>query len=50
MVPYVAEVLRGSDVHLASVATSFPSGQAPLEIKLADTRAPSRRVPTRSTW
>ncbi|NGM12260.1 deoxyribose-phosphate aldolase [Verrucosispora sioxanthis] len=39
MVPYVAEVLRGSDVHLASVATSFPSGQAPLEIKLADTRA-----------
>ncbi|MFI6130460.1 deoxyribose-phosphate aldolase [Micromonospora sp. NPDC051141] len=58
MVPYVAEVLRGSDagsgrpsggpghapagvgtVHLASVATSFPSGQAPLEIKLADVRA-----------
>ncbi|MCZ7420943.1 MULTISPECIES: deoxyribose-phosphate aldolase [unclassified Micromonospora] len=39
MVPYVAEVLRGSAVHLASVATSFPSGQAPLEIKLADTRA-----------
>ncbi|GIJ32301.1 deoxyribose-phosphate aldolase [Micromonospora sediminimaris] len=39
MVPYVAEVLRGSGVHLASVATSFPSGQAPLEIKLADTRA-----------
>ncbi|WP_410820247.1 deoxyribose-phosphate aldolase [Micromonospora sp. 050-3] len=26
-------------VHLASVATAFPSGQAPLEIKLADTRA-----------
>ncbi|WP_091646886.1 deoxyribose-phosphate aldolase [Micromonospora pallida] len=39
MVPYVAEVLRGSKVHLASVATAFPSGQAPLEIKLADTRA-----------
>lgn len=62
MVPYVAEVLRGSGagsgrpsgepggaggaapaglgiVHLASVATAFPSGQAPLEIKLADTRA-----------
>ncbi|MET7371007.1 deoxyribose-phosphate aldolase [Micromonospora arida] len=62
MVPYVAEVLRGSAagsgrpsggpghvggaapaglgiVHLASVATAFPSGQAPLEIKLADTRA-----------
>ncbi|MFC0099384.1 deoxyribose-phosphate aldolase [Micromonospora marina] len=39
MVPHVAEVLRGSGVHLASVATAFPSGQAPLEIKLADVRA-----------
>ncbi|MFG1801952.1 deoxyribose-phosphate aldolase [Micromonospora carbonacea] len=39
MVPHVAEVLRGSGVHLASVATAFPSGQAPLEVKLADTRA-----------
>ncbi len=29
----------GSGVHLASVATAFPSGQAPLEVKLADTRA-----------
>ncbi|GLY95605.1 2-deoxyribose-5-phosphate aldolase [Actinoplanes sp. NBRC 103695] len=38
MVPAVAEVLRGSGVHLASVATAFPSGQAPLEVKLADTR------------
>ncbi|MFY1675196.1 deoxyribose-phosphate aldolase [Plantactinospora sp. WMMB334] len=26
-------------VHLASVATAFPSGQAPLEVRLADTRA-----------
>jgi deoxyribose-phosphate aldolase len=25
-------------VHLASVATAFPSGQAPLDVKLADTR------------
>ncbi|MFD0784694.1 deoxyribose-phosphate aldolase, partial [Micromonospora azadirachtae] len=39
MVPYVAEVLTGSEVHLASVATAFPSGQAPLEVKLADARA-----------
>lgn len=39
MVPYVAEVLAGSGVHLASVATAFPSGQAPLDVKLADTRA-----------
>jgi deoxyribose-phosphate aldolase len=38
MVPYVYEVLKGSGVHLASVATAFPSGQAPLEVKLADTR------------
>ncbi|GIG85698.1 hypothetical protein Pen02_06340 [Plantactinospora endophytica] len=28
-----------SRVHLASVATAFPSGQAPLEVRLADTRA-----------
>ena len=38
MVPVAAEVLRGSGVHLASVATAFPAGQAPLEVKLADTR------------
>ncbi|MFB9235162.1 deoxyribose-phosphate aldolase [Plantactinospora siamensis] len=39
MVPYAAEVLRGSGVHLASVATAFPSGQAPLAVKIADTEA-----------
>jgi deoxyribose-phosphate aldolase len=39
MVPVAAEALAGSGVHLASVATAFPSGQAPLEVKLADTRA-----------
>jgi deoxyribose-phosphate aldolase len=39
MVAVAAEVLAGSGVRLASVATAFPSGQAPLEIKLADTRA-----------
>ncbi|GAB2609718.1 2-deoxyribose-5-phosphate aldolase [Paractinoplanes abujensis] len=38
MVPAAAEVLAGSGVHLASVATAFPSGQAPLDVKLADTR------------
>ncbi|WP_306204770.1 deoxyribose-phosphate aldolase [Actinoplanes sp. RD1] len=38
MVPHAAEVLAGSGVHLASVATAFPSGQAPLDVKLADTR------------
>jgi deoxyribose-phosphate aldolase len=39
MVPVAAEALRGSGVHLASVATAFPSGQAPLDVKIADTRA-----------
>ncbi|GIF64737.1 2-deoxyribose-5-phosphate aldolase [Asanoa ishikariensis] len=39
MVPVATEALAGSGVHTASVATAFPSGQAPLEIKLADTRA-----------
>src|SRR5215510_4339154 len=38
MVPVAASVLKGSGVHLASVATAFPSGQAPLDVKLADTR------------
>jgi deoxyribose-phosphate aldolase len=39
MVPAAAEALAGSGVHLASVATAFPSGQAPLPVKLADTKA-----------
>ena len=34
-----AEALRGSDVAVAAVATAFPSGRAPLEVKLADTKA-----------
>ncbi|BEL11328.1 deoxyribose-phosphate aldolase [Actinoplanes sichuanensis] len=38
MVKVAAEALAGSEVHLASVATAFPSGQAPLAVKLADTR------------
>jgi deoxyribose-phosphate aldolase len=38
MVPVAVETLAGSGVHVASVATAFPSGQAPLEVKLADTR------------
>jgi deoxyribose-phosphate aldolase len=42
MVPVAAEALRGSGVHLASVATAFPSGQAPLPVKLADTGAAVR--------
>jgi deoxyribose-phosphate aldolase len=39
MVPTAVAALDGSGIHLASVATAFPSGQAPLSVKLADTRA-----------
>jgi deoxyribose-phosphate aldolase len=39
MVPVAAAELRGTGIHIASVATAFPSGQAPLSVKLADTRA-----------
>jgi len=33
------EALAGSGIHVAAVATAFPSGRAPLDVKLADTRA-----------
>jgi deoxyribose-phosphate aldolase len=38
LVPTAKEVLKGSTVKVASVATAFPSGQSPLEVKLDDTR------------
>ncbi len=38
MVPVAVEALRGSGVHVASVATAFPSGRASLAVKLADVR------------
>jgi deoxyribose-phosphate aldolase len=38
LVPTAVERLRGSSVHIASVATAFPSGQSPLDVKLADSR------------
>lgn len=37
-VPTAKEVLSGSPVKVASVATAFPSGQSPLEVKLDDVR------------
>ena len=37
MVPYVAEQLAGTGVKVASVATGFPSGQYPLDVRIADT-------------
>jgi deoxyribose-phosphate aldolase len=39
LVAVARRTLSGSNVHVASVATAFPSGQAPLEVKLADVRA-----------
>jgi deoxyribose-phosphate aldolase len=39
LVPYARERLEGSGVKVASVATGFPSGQYPTEIKLEDVRA-----------
>ena len=36
MVPHAVEALRGSGVAVASVATYFPSGQAPISVKTAD--------------
>lgn len=37
MVPAAKEALEGSGVHVASVATGFPSGQYPLSVRLRDT-------------
>jgi deoxyribose-phosphate aldolase len=39
LVAIAAAELAGSGVRVASVATAFPSGQAPLEVKLAETVA-----------
>tara|TARA_R110000868_G_scaffold411617_1_gene706303 strand:+ start:390736 stop:391653 length:918 start_codon:yes stop_codon:yes gene_type:complete len=36
MVPYAAELLDGTGVNVASVATGFPSGQYPLDIRIRD--------------
>lgn len=38
LVPIAAEALAGSGVHVASVATGFPSGQYPLDVRLRDAR------------
>lgn len=38
LVPVAVHALEGSGVHVASVATAFPSGQSPLSIKLEDVR------------
>lgn len=38
LVPTAKEALAGSDIHIASVATGFPSGQAPLPLRLDEVR------------
>ena len=38
MIPAAKRALEGSTVKVAAVATYFPSGQVPLEVKLADVR------------
>src|SRR5438874_11521319 len=36
LVPHAVERLRGTDVKVASVATAFPSGQAPTDVKVRE--------------
>ena len=38
MVGVAREALKGRDIRIASVATAFPSGMAPLSVKLEETR------------
>ena len=38
LVPVAKELLAGTELNIASVATGFPSGQYPLDLRLADVR------------
>jgi deoxyribose-phosphate aldolase len=38
LIPFVKQALAGSGVHVASVATGFPSGQTFIDIKVQETR------------
>ncbi len=38
MVAVAKKEIEGTDIKVASVSTAFPSGQAPLEVKIADTK------------
>lgn len=38
MVPIAKQELKNSSVKIASVSTAFPSGQAPMEVKITDTK------------
>src|SRR5581483_4114858 len=39
LVPVAKKRLEGTGIHVAAVATGFPSGQYPIEIKVADVRS-----------
>jgi len=39
LVPVAVAAVAGTGIHVASVATSFPSGRAALEVKLADVKS-----------
>jgi len=38
MVPHAVKCLEGTGINIASVATAFPAGQLPLDIKVADVK------------
>ena len=38
MVPFVKQAVAGTGIHIASVATGFPSGQTFIDIKVSETR------------
>ena len=38
MVPVAVEALKGTNVNVASVATSFPSGQLPIDLKVEEVK------------
>jgi deoxyribose-phosphate aldolase len=38
MVKTAKDALKGTNIQIASVSTAFPSGQAPMEVKIADTQ------------
>lgn len=38
MVPVAVKALQGTSIHIASVATAFPAGQLPLDLKIADVK------------
>ena len=42
MVKHAARIVKGTPVRIASVATAFPSGQAPLNTRLAEVKAAVR--------